>query len=262
MTDIENLIEIYDLLQDRNYSAASLEQLRQLMAKRFFQLYDKRKSDYDRRKSNALKEEIIKLLEWLMMNHPENKNAYEQLLSFFNTQTRREKRAKEGFPEIKEFKADRKSVVSGVEVQLSWVVVNAADITIVSKNNSTIVPEDDFLNVFPVTGEKTEVVQYKLVAANKSKSVEQTIEVIVHPVPYLKVINTPFPVIKLETDLALDLSMPDFDLPGGMDVLLKAVTFSPPDLYYLNDFDSVAPTKRSIFNLYNFYGYLRSRFRK
>lgn len=119
-------------------------------------------------------------------------------------------------PKIVYFKTDRETIISGVEVSLSWKVEGADEIMI--NEGIGIVKESDSISVKP-NSER----DYKISATNKFGIDEQQIHISTFPTPVIETLKIPMPEFTSRIKLnPIQISSPKIDVSINFDSLISS----------------------------------------
>lgn len=119
-------------------------------------------------------------------------------------------------PKIVFFKADRETIISGVEVALKWKVEGADDIEI--SEGIGKVKESDSISVKPNSDRN-----YKIIATNKFGVDEQQINISTFPTPVIETLKIPMPEFTSRVNLnPIQISSPKIDVSINFDSLISS----------------------------------------
>ena len=119
-------------------------------------------------------------------------------------------------PKIVFFKADRETIISGVEITLNWKVEGADDIEI--SEGIGKVKESDSITVKPNSDRN-----YKIIATNKFGVDEQQIQISTFPTPVIETLKIPMPEFTSRVNLnPIQISSPKIDVSINFDSLISS----------------------------------------
>lgn len=155
-------------------------------------------------------------------------------------------------PKIIFFKSDRETIISGIEITLSWEVENADEITI--NEGVGNVGEIGTIQLKPLSDRS-----YKITAKNKFGTDEQEIQIATFPTPVLESLKVPMPDFTSRVSLnPIQISSPKIDVSINIDLMSSKPVFTEPS----NELKTLRPQhnpKAELLNLSNIYESIRRK---
>jgi len=156
-------------------------------------------------------------------------------------------------PKILYFKSDRESIISGVEITLSWKVNGAEEIEI----NEGIgkVKAVDSISVKPITER-----YYKITATNKFGKDEQQVHIATFPTPILEILKVPMPEFTSRVNLnPIQIGSPKIDVSINIGSLLREKPVFTPRNNELRTLKLIHKPKIELLNLSSIYESIRRK---
>lgn len=159
-------------------------------------------------------------------------------------------------PQISYFKSDRETIISGVEITLSWKV-EGADVIEINEGIGEV-QEIDSILVKPLTER-----YYKITATNKFGKIEQQIHISTFPTPILESLKVPMPEFTSRVNLnPIQISSPKIDVSINISSLISK---KPVFTERSNELRTLKPqynSKTELFNLSSIYESIRRKISK
>lgn len=156
-------------------------------------------------------------------------------------------------PKIVYFKTDRETIISGVEVTLSWMVDGADEIII--NEGIGLVKETDSITVKPISERN-----FKIIASNMFGSDERQIHISTFPTPVIETLIVPMPEFKSKINLSsLNVSSLEIDLSINFNnISSENPKFAEPSID-LKTISASHMERTSIFNISKTYEAIRRK---
>lgn len=155
-------------------------------------------------------------------------------------------------PKIIFFKSDRETIISGIEITLSWEVENADEITI--NEGVGNVGEKGTIQLKPLSDRI-----YKITAKNKFGADEQEIQIATFPTPIIESLKVPMPDFTSRVSLTpIQISSPKIDVSINIDLMSSKPVFTEPS----NELKTLRPQykpKAKLLNLSSIYENIRRK---
>jgi serine/threonine protein kinase len=155
-------------------------------------------------------------------------------------------------PKIIFFKSDRETIISGVEITLSWEVENGDEITI--NEGVGNVGKKGTIQLKPLSDRS-----YKIIAKNKFGTDEQEIQIATFPTPVLESLKVPMPDFTSRVSLnPIQISSPKIDVSINIDLMSSKPVFTEPS----NELKTLRPQhkpKAELLNLSSIYESIRRK---
>jgi serine/threonine protein kinase len=156
-------------------------------------------------------------------------------------------------PKIVFFKSDRETIISGIEITLSWEIENADEISI--SEGVGVVNAKGSIQLNPISDRS-----YKISAKNKFGTDEQEIQIFTFPTPVLESLKVPMPDFTSRVNLnPIQISSPKIDVSVNLSNLISGKpVFTEPS----NEFRTLKPEykpKTELLNLSSIYESIRRK---
>jgi len=159
-------------------------------------------------------------------------------------------------PKIVFFKSDRETIISGIEITLSWEIENADEISI--SEGVGVVNAKGSIQLKPISDRS-----YKITAKNKFGADEQEIQISTFPTPVLESLKVPMPDFTSRVSLnPIQISSPKIDASINLTNLMSS---KPVFAEQSNELKTLRPQhkpKAELLNLSSIYESIRRRISK